>query len=166
MLRSTLRVDTELIRLRDEIQYIRSFISILTICYGNRVQFRIIHDDINDHILIPKLLLQPLIENAVKYSLGIVEVSVISITLRETAEGLTIMIKDNGVGIPDSVLKDLSAGPEAGFLQDVLDIGEKGIGLKNVIARGRIYYGAQFSFRVDSIIGQGTEITMILPIKG
>jgi two-component system sensor histidine kinase YesM len=165
MLRSTLRVDTELIRLRDELQYIRAFISILTICYGNRVQFQITEDNVNDNLMIPKLLIQPLIENAVKYSLGIVEISVISITVRESAEGLQIVIKDNGVGMPEDVIKDLSRGTEAGFLQDILEIGEKGIGLKNVITRGRIYYGAPFSFDVLAGTNQGTEITMIIPIK-
>ncbi|WP_373692331.1 sensor histidine kinase [Cohnella silvisoli] len=165
MLRSSLRVDTELISIHEEIRTIRAFISILTICYGSRVKFDIIDDHISDNIQIPKLLIQPLIENAVKYSLGIVEVAVVSISLHETADELTIVIKDNGVGIPDEVLKDLSPGTEMNFLQDVLDIGEKGIGLKNVIARGRIYYGSRFAFDIHTAMNQGTEITMILPIK-
>ncbi len=165
MLRSTLRVDNEQIRLADEIRLIRAFTSILSVCYGNRVQFNIVDDHIRDDLLIPKLLLQPLIENAVKYSLGIVEIARISISISERADELRFVIGDNGVGIPDDVLKELTRDAELNFAQDVLQIGEKGVGLKNVMARGRLYYGSRFFFDIRTSAGQGTEITMVIPVK-
>ncbi|QJD86924.1 sensor histidine kinase [Cohnella herbarum] len=165
MLRSSLRMDTELISVRDEIGTIRAFTSILSVCYGNRVQFEIVDGHVSDSIQIPKLLLQPLIENAVKYSLGIVEVAIVSIRIEETDEELTVVIKDNGLGIPEEVLKELKTAAELNFPQDVLNIGEKGIGFKNVIARGRIYYGSRFTVEIRTAANQGTEITMIIPNK-
>lgn len=165
MLRSTLRVDSEQIRLLDEVRLIRAFTSILSVCYGNRVQFDIIDDHVRDDLLIPKLLLQPLIENAVKYSLGIVETARISVSVSERADELRFIIGDNGVGIPDDVLKELSRDAELNFVQDVLQIGEKGVGLKNVMARGRLYYGSRFVFDIRTSAGQGTEITMVIPVK-
>lgn len=165
MLRSTLRVDTELIRLQDEIGYIRAFTSILSICYGSRVEFRIVDEHARDHIVMPKLLLQPLIENAVKYSLGIVDVAKISIAIEESPDQLSFTIRDNGVGIPEEVLRDLSPGAGMNFTQEALDIGEKGIGLKNVLARGRIYYGSRFVFDIRTAANEGTEIKMTIPTK-
>jgi two-component system sensor histidine kinase YesM len=164
MLRSSLRMDTELISVKDEIGTIRAFTSILAVCYGNRVRFEIVDEHVSDQIRIPKLLLQPLIENAVKYSLGIVEVAFVSVRIAETADELAIVIRDNGLGMPEEVMKDLKPSTESNFAQDVLEIGEKGIGIKNVIARGRIYYGARFSVEIRSADRQGTEITMSIPI--
>jgi len=165
MLRSTLQVDQEQIRLQDEIRLIRAFTSILSVCYGNRVQFNMTDQHMRGDLLIPKLLLQPLIENAVKYSLGIVETARISISIIEQADELRFVIGDNGVGIPEDVRKELTYNAEINFAQDVLDIGEKGIGLKNVIARGRLFYGNRFAFDIRTTAGHGTEITMSIPIK-
>ena len=165
MLRSALRVDSEQIRLADEIRLIRAFTSILSVCYGNRVVFRIQDEHVRDDLPVPKLLLQPLIENAVKYSLGMVEVADISISITEQAEQLQFRIRDNGVGIPGDVLKELGRYAESNFAQEVLEIGENGIGLKNVMARGRLYYGNRFGFDIRSSARQGTEITMVIPVK-
>ncbi|MFD0712709.1 sensor histidine kinase [Paenibacillus sp. GCM10027626] len=163
MLRSSLRLDSELISIRDEITTIRAFTSILSICYGSRVRFEI-DDRVGGTVQIPKLLLQPLIENAVKYSVGIVEVAVVSIVIRESFEELNVVIKDNGIGMPEEALKDLKPAVEMNFAQEALDIGEKGIGIKNVIARGRIYYGPRFVFEIRTAANQGTEIAMTMPI--
>ncbi len=164
MLRSSLRLNTELISVRDEMGTIRAFTSILSVCYGSRVRFEIVDEPISDDLRIPKLLLQPLIENAVKYSLGIVDVAVVSVLVAETANELTIVIRDNGLGIPEEVLKDLKPATESNFAQDVLEIGEKGIGIKNVIARGRMSYGSRFSVEIRTAERQGTEIRMSIPI--
>ncbi|MFC5406708.1 cache domain-containing sensor histidine kinase [Cohnella soli] len=166
MLRSTLRVDTELIRLRDEVAYIRAFTSILSTCYGSRVAFQITETHAHDDILIPKLLLQPLIENAVKYSLGIVETAKISIEIEELDEQMRFTIRDNGGGIPEDVLEKLQSVSHDNFALEVLEIGEKGIGLKNVLARGRMHYGAAFQFDIRTVAGEGSEITMTVPKKG
>lgn len=165
MLRSSLRTDTELISVRDEIRMIRAFTSILSVCYGSRVRFEIADDSASEAVRMPKLLLQPLIENAVKYSVGLVEVAIVSIRIRETEEGLVIVVQDNGVGMPEEALRDLRAAAELKVPRDALDIGEKGIGFTNVIARGRMHYGSRFVVDIRSAPGQGTEITMIIPIQ-
>jgi len=164
MLRSSLRMDTELISVRDEIGTIRAFTSILSVCYGSRVRFEIVDEHVSDELRIPKLLLQPLIENAVKYSLGIVEEAVVSVRVKETPGELTIVIRDNGLGMPEEVLKDLKPSTESSFAQDVLEIGENGIGIKNVIARGRMHYGARFVVDIRPAEPRGTEIAMNIPI--
>ncbi|KIL38013.1 hypothetical protein SD70_29195 [Gordoniibacillus kamchatkensis] len=166
MLRLTLKADSDLIRLEEEIAYIRAYTSILSACYGERVHFDIIEDPATKDCHIPKLLLQPLIENAVKYSLDAIEVAAITVAFQHVPEGLEIKIKDNGIGMSEDTIRNLALTLEANFVRDVLDSGEKGIGLKNVIARCRVYYGERFKLAIRSRLREGTEIVLLLPLNG
>lgn len=166
MLRLTLRVDSDLIRLDEELAYIRAYTSILRTCYGERIRFEILDGSVSQDYKIPKLLLQPLIENAVKYTLEAIETAHITVSFQDVGEGLEIKIHDNGVGMSDETVRQLVAGLEANIVRDVLDIGEKGIGLKNVIARCRVHYGERFAMSIQSGLNQGTAITLRLPLNG
>lgn len=143
-----------LIPLEQELDLIRSYLAIEKVRFGKRLN--IVFDiDADLKLLIPPLILQPLVENAVKH--GVYpkrEGGTIQITIKETAEAANIIVADDGVGIlPDKVeclLKDKN-------------VAEAGIGLSNINKRLQRHYG--YRLDIQSSLGKGTVITVKIPHK-
>jgi len=97
---------------------------------------------------VPTLILQPLIENAVRHGVS-QKVGGGTVSIEASLEGadLRVVIRDTGVGMPDGVQAALSAG----------------VGLRNVHDRLVHLYGEQYAPRIDTFPGQGTAITVRVP---
>lgn len=109
-----------------------------------------------------KMLLQPLVENAVFHGLEPKEGSG-TIFLNSTLEGdiLKIAIRDNGVGIPAGKLAEIRYA----LASPVYDT-SRNVGLANINARIRLQYGQEYGMLVDSMEGDGTCVTLLLPARG
>lgn len=153
----------EFIRLKDEIQNIRNYISIQLIRFDNRfeVVFNITEEIMMCHVL--KLILQPIIENSFIHGFkgkkhgGRMEVSAI----RE-GENLIIKIEDNGNGMSEEKLSELNT-----YLTDKEDrvVREKrrSIGIKNVNSRIKLSFGDIYGIKIESKENNGTTVSIILP---
>lgn len=145
-----------------ELQYIETYLSIQKLRFGARVNYEIICDpDLSlDHYKILPLLLQPIVENAVSHGLEGIKINgLITIQLKLLEEGLVkITISDNGVGMSH---EDLCA------LRDRIENGEgfasSSIGLYNINQRIRLLYGKEYCLQIDSELGTGTSVTLLLP---
>jgi two-component system sensor histidine kinase YesM len=123
--------------------------------------------DIADEIYeykIPKLILQPLVENSILHGIELKkEKGTIYIHSFVEENHLNLIVMDNGLGIPPDKKEILQAQLEnAEEMQDHLG---KGIGLLNVKDRLQIYYSDKYQFKLESTLGEGTSITLRLPLK-
>ncbi len=160
LFRSSIGLKDPLITLEKEITIVRNYVIIQKTRFDERLDFRM---DVPEHLhdaLIPKLTLQPLIENAIRYALEPnIEPCTISITVSEEEQGLDIRVSDNGPGMSPEFIKDLQMGR-------VKTRGE-GIGLANIAERIQIVFGPEWGTVIESEPGQGTTIHVRIPyLKG
>lgn len=148
--RSNLNHWGENIDLIAEIENIKSYLNIEKARFGDRLNVNFnIEEDVNCNI--PPLLLQPLVENAIKHGLlPKEEGGAITIGARKCLEGTYIFVKDDGVGFM----------PEELFLEK--DANKK-IGLNNIDKRLKNLYGLENGLSIESEPGKGTTASMIIP---
>jgi len=150
----------ELISLRDEIAHVESYLRIQQIRYGNQLEYEIqVQEEILDSVL-PKLILQPLVENSIYHGIREKEgEGMIGITGRKAENGdVLLCVEDNGVGILPEQLKNL---------QEKLVSGEKvhqeGYGIFNVNQRIQLNYGVPYGLSIWSQAGKGTKVEIRMP---
>lgn len=157
--RAALSKGRETITIEEEIRNVKDYLSIQRIRYSDVFTFEF---DIRGEVLgglIPKLTIQPLVENAIyhglktKGSLGLLKVT------GEIVEGkIKIIVSDDGVGMLPERLEALVKKPESPE-QAV------GYGLRNVNDRIQLYFGDEYGLQIESQLGQGTEVTLWLPFQ-
>jgi len=166
MFRYSIKTQSELVPLNDEIHHVMDYVSIQTIRFDNRFT---IYYDIPDEYLnyrVLKLILQPVIENSINHGFKHCMISG-DITISATAQEnvLCIRIRDNGIGMDEQQLQNLND-----LLHSESKLNELGhrehqsIGLKNIHSRIRLYYGAVYGLHVESKEKEGTTITIHVPI--
>ncbi len=151
-LRSTLDYDpAHCIRLADEIETIRLYLDIETVRFSDRLT---IEYDIQEAALqarVPGLILQPLIENSIKYAIATSAAGgTISINARIVDDQLLLEVVDSGPGI---------VSPD----QDVE--GRSGIGLRNTLERLRTLYDNRYSFALETLRPHGLRVTVVIPYE-
>lgn len=154
--RLALNNGNEQIQLKSEIEHVRQYLFIQQQRYGDQLNYRIEELASYDDYLVPKLILQPLVENAIYH--GIKEVSrpgEIRLRVYEDDHHLVISVYDNGQGF-DSIMKE-----EA---RDKL-VRQGGIGLSNVDKRLKLQFGEAYHMEWESQPDQFTEIRLYLPLN-
>ncbi|HET6143733.1 MAG TPA: histidine kinase [Candidatus Acidoferrales bacterium] len=150
ILRRLLRKHETFVPLQEELDFIDDYLDIEVARFGR--ENLVVHKEVNDDTLeafVPSMLLQPIVENALKHGLA-GKLSGGELTIRtELQDGrLRVAIEDNGVGIP----KDRIA-----------QVFQDGIGISNVHERLRVLYGADFRMDIESKEGEGTRIRIEIP---
>jgi two-component system sensor histidine kinase YesM len=166
MMRFSLKISDDLIPLEEELKYVRYYVSILQIRFADRLNITVEDDEDMRQCVIPKFILQPLIENAVKYSFREQAEAKVFIRIRREDNRLILTVADNGPGISKEWVQQLRTESLAFQFEHVLNNGSEQIGLRNVLARCQLYYWTLFAFEIDSTMKQGTSIELILPIQG
>ena len=155
----------DVVPLQKEIDIVKKYIYLLNCRISGKVNLSVSISG-SENVLIPKLILQPLVENA--YIHGIKPKNgkgSIMIETRIKEESLELSVIDNGVGMDEAEkrqLKKLFAGEEPGIKNAY---NWQSIGLKNVNDRIRYLYGERFGIHVTSTAGVGTMIQVILPCR-
>lgn len=161
MMRSSLEVTDQPISLQSEIDLVTTYLEIQKMRFGDRFNYEVnIYCNI-DHYNIFPLLLQPLVENSVIHGVAEKEDSLIRVIVLENNRNLIIQVIDNGVGMSKLTLSRLER--ELNERDDGLNI-THGIGLHNVNKRMKLYYGNEYGISMNSTLGQGTTVTLSLPI--
>ncbi|WP_248925841.1 cache domain-containing sensor histidine kinase [Paenibacillus hamazuiensis] len=144
--------------LRDELDFIAKYCELQRIRFQERLQFRIELEAGLEEIKLPKLLLQPLVENAIIHG---IEPLFRPCTLTVAASRRFRRFDHSVDSLEEEVLEIQVADDGAGF--DAAAGGES-VGLSNVRERLKLAYGRGM-FRIDSAIGQGTTASIIIPWK-
>ncbi|OMF21798.1 histidine kinase [Paenibacillus sp. FSL H8-0548] len=167
MMRYSLNLNSDLVKAKEEMNYIRDYLFILQLRYEDRLQVDIEEDLAVGSLLIAKFILQPIVENAVKYSLEESGVAKISLRVKREQDKLCMTVADNGIGMDADLVEHLMKELSAADSVDILNSGGDSIGLRNVLSRCRLYYGEQLEVSIDSTRGEGTEIRISIPaVKG
>lgn len=163
MLRFSLKLDNDFVRLNDELQYLREYVSIMELRFKQRLHIEI-HDSWNTHeAVIVKFMLQPLVENAIKYSIEFAPVAKVQVRAERVHDQLQIQVEDNGIGMSESFVHDILHQSKLDEFDPVLHTQGKRIGLRNVLARCRLMYGDKAQIVIHSVQNKGTLIQMTIP---
>ncbi|AJY73873.1 cache domain-containing sensor histidine kinase [Paenibacillus beijingensis] len=164
MMRYSLNLHTDRVKVSEELDYIRDYLFILKLRHEDRLIVNMEEDPAADGLFISKFILQPLVENAVKYSLEKGAVAEVTIASRVEEERLLLSVKDNGIGMSPGLTADLMAETRQSDVTDILSSEGNSIGLRNVLSRCRLSYGSRFQLILNSEPDKGTEITLQLPL--
>lgn len=147
----------EYITVADEIAHVQNYIIIQKMRFGNRFEYEINVQPGIEQDLTLKLLIQPIVENAINHAIDEYRVTPLHIRISARADenSLFYIIEDDGVGIPEQRLKELL----------VVSSGKSGIGLKNVHERIRLSCGEPYGLHVESEEEVGTKVSIWLPRK-
>ncbi|AJD90257.1 hypothetical protein JMA_09400 [Jeotgalibacillus malaysiensis] len=154
MLRYSLKTEHTEVPLAEELTYMKSYTDILKIRYGEQLKVTINDDSSALGLLVPKFTLQPLIENAVKYSFTQKHHAEIEISITDQNHSVIVAVSDKGEGMTEDLITNLKDFEES----DVLKSKGYSIGLRNVIGRLKLYFGDRFSYDIKSKPGIGTEM--------
>jgi sensor histidine kinase YesM len=151
------------VTLREEMEFVEEYLRIQTRRFGNRIRYIRNCRVEPETIRIPCFTLQPFVENALLYGLEPKEEGgVLRIKISQYKDRVRIRILDTGLGMDEQVLAGLK-------VRDSVPMGiEQGrsIGIKNVMARLRIFFDAQEDFRMYSKLGRGTLVWISFPPGG
>lgn len=157
LLRNTISKTDEFITIKEEIDNLKHYVLINNTRYGDRIDVQyFIMPNCYDY-LVPKLLLQPFIENSFFHGFPSREDGRIEILIREEKDNINVRIIDNGVGIESQKLETLK------IVKKASSKGLSGIGIKNVNDRIKLIYGNDYGIEIKSELGKGTEIIILLP---
>jgi len=164
MMRYTLNLKSDIVQVKEEMDYMRDYLFILKLRYEDQLLINIEEDEAASHLIIAKFIMQPLIENAVKYSLEKEGEAVISLKTRIVEQQLWLTVKDNGIGMSSNLIESLISEVGNDELEGILKSEGRSIGLRNVLSRCHLSYGERFAVQLESELGEGTEITLQLPM--
>ncbi len=148
-----------IIPLRKEIEHAKNYLLIQKLRFGDAFDYSF---DVSEDILdmdIVKLVLQPIIENSINHGLKEGEVGLIKVKGYKNNGYVYLSISDNGYGMIEETRLALENS-----LKD--ESSSKGVGLKNVYMRLRVYYGNKADMKIESALDIGTTITLIIPEGG
>lgn len=158
LLRASLPGAIQEIPLRDELQYAGQYLSLQKLIKGDFLEWDITADpDVLD-CKVPKLILQPLLENAMKHGFAkSLDVAMLVIVAKEENGKLLLDLCDNGAGMEKEVLQSIL---EEKKLQGQ---DREHIGIQSIQRRIRYLYGAGYGLTVQSTPGEGTVVSLSLP---
>lgn len=154
--RNSLNKGEDIISLGAERTHVSSYLEIQQIRYSDILQYEIaIPDDLLD-CRVPKLILQPLVENALYHGIKNRRgMGKIIITGEADGTDLLLKVADNGAGMDEEQVKELQAG--------IYEDKHTGLGLVNVHKRIRLYCGEPYGLSFESRVGVGSVVSVHLP---
>lgn len=159
LMRYTIDHHSKNVTLKEELDFIRSYINIQQTRLGEKLKYM---EDIDSTLLdylIPKLLLQPLVENSIIHGIQHRE-GFIKVHIFKGERDLQIIISDNGRGANEDLIQTIQQS-----LKDAsLPIDSKGIALSNVNERIKMMYGKQYGLIVSSWMDEGFIAKINLPL--
>jgi two-component system LytT family sensor kinase len=145
------RSDLDLVSVSEEFDFLRTYLEIEETRFGERLTVQVSLDPSIADEPVPPLILQPLVENAIKHGLWPKPTGgTLYIGALNDDDKVRLIVRDDGVGWPEHSRRSNAGSPG-------------GIGFKNVVERLQLLYGTQARLAVSRFAGQGTQITITIP---
>lgn len=154
---------TDLVTMETEMNFTKSYLDILNMRYGGQLHISIHMHPNDQNALVPKLFIQPIVENAVFHGLSDRIASgngELYLSFSRTNTQCCLLIRDNGVGMEANILEKLRS-----IISDLNPNPKDHIGLHNVMLRMNLVYGDSFHVNVESEPGKGSSFYLYFPYK-
>lgn len=157
--RTSLNQGKDIISIREELAHVRSYLEIQQVRYQDILRYEIaVPEDLYEY-KIPKITIQPLVENALYHGIKNKRgQGTITITGERSENGFVLYVRDNGIGMTQERLNEVRAG-----IQKLSYTGKEIYGLYNVNERIRLNFGETYGISIESIYGEGTCVSISLP---
>lgn len=161
------RKDERFLTLAEEIKYTDHYIFLIKKRFGDKIRFEKNMEEEALQYKVPRLILQPIIENAIEHGIEPIGKGTVTLTIAIKENLLEIEIRDDGQGMEENVASKLQYDLENWSKLNVEEMGvtsQGKIGVLNVHSRLRLIYGEEYGIRIVSAYNKGTAIKMNLPI--
>jgi two-component system, sensor histidine kinase YesM len=159
LMRISISNKKQYVTIEEEISYIIKYLFIQKTRFRDKVDTEIIIDDDIKNITIPKLIIQPLVENAFVHGFERKKgKGFIKIKGKKIEDRILFEIEDNGVGMSEEELQHILSSSG-----DVPSVNHTGLGISSVHNRIQFIYGKEYGLTISSVIGQGTTVHVLLP---
>ena len=157
--RTSLNQGKDIISIREELAHVRSYLEIQQVRYQDILRYEItVPEDLYEY-KIPKITIQPLVENALYHGIKNKRgQGTITITGERSENGFVLYVRDNGIGMIQERLNEVRAG-----IQKLSYTGKEIYGLYNVNERIRLNFGETYGISIESTYGEGTCVSISLP---
>ena len=163
--RNFLSKGDRVIPLEREINIVKDYLSLQKLRYGDIIEDEYLIGEGTGQCMIPKLILQPLVENSIYHGIRLTgEKGTILIKTELTDGDLHIFVRDTGVGMSEEQIEYLLSDHEGESLENLGETSES-FGLWGTIERVRLFCGKKDVVRISSELGEYTEIEFIIPTE-
>lgn len=159
------------VSLKDELSNIKNYFTIQKFRFEDHIQYNLYFHGVEEedvqYALVPKLILQPIVENAIYHGLELkMGEGHVQIHITATQEKLFLEITDDGIGMDDEQVCMLNGEEESTTFEKKTDgeIPHTGIALRNIKNRLKLYWGKDAQVIVSSIPQKGTEVSFVMPL--
>ena len=160
LLRQSISNDQEEVELEKEIEYVKNYLTIQKMRYKDKLEFFIYVDPRVAHVPIIKLVLQPLVENAIYHGIKYKETKGnLKIYAKPVDGRVEIVVADDGIGMDEDVMEHI-------FDEHRKEQKRNGVGVPNVQKRLQLQYGSEYGIRYESVKGAGTKVVITIPTDG
>jgi two-component system sensor histidine kinase YesM len=159
LFRISLSSGREIIKLSEEIKHVASYLKIQKVRYEDMMEYEIHMEDDAGDLFIPKIILQPLVENAIYHGIKNKNAAGrIWVHAKIDEERLIVTVEDDGVGIPDDKLNEINDALKAETGSTI------GYGLYNVNKRISLAFGKEYGLHLTHSNKGGTLVTVKMPV--
>ncbi len=161
--RSSLSRGEDIITIKEELEQVSIYLEIQQLRYRDILTYKITSDEAFNNFATPKLILQPVVENALYHGLknkegkGLIEIEVSSLN-----KDILITVTDNGIGMPPEKIENIN-----NYIKNknnnIQPNNENGYGIINVNERINIYFGRKYGLTYMSEYGKFTKVQILLP---
>lgn len=157
LLRQSISNELEVVSIQQEINYVKSYLSIQKMRYRDQLNYTIEVEDSVQQYSIIKLVIQPLIENAIYHGIKYKEEQG-NITIKgyEVDEKIVIEVSDDGIGMDEETLANI-------FIKKETNLKRNGVGVYNVYSRLKLHYGQRSEMSYESAPNKGTKVKISIP---
>lgn len=160
-----------LVTLEEELSNVENYYIIQKYRFGERLKISIEYGNEDDlsilELFMPKLILQPIVENSIYHGLEPkIGEGYVRIKIERTSQYLLIRISDNGIGMTAEVLDRLNSRLIHNSSDKLTEADERngGIAVENVNNRIKLLFGEQYGIHINSILNLGTDVEIVLPV--
>ena len=159
--RYNVKKSSDTVKLSEEIELVDSYVYILNVRFAGEIEFI---KDIDESLLdvhVPSMIIQPLVENSIKYGIKDVEPGEGKVTLSVYREDdyACIRVSDNGIGTDEEIIEKI-------MNHEKHPSETRGVGITNVMARLDLFYNNKEVFEMKSHKNEGTHVTIKIPLEG
>ena len=158
--RYNVKKSSETVKLSEEIELVDSYMYILNVRYAGEMLFEKDIDESLLNVMVPSMIIQPLVENSIKYGIKDLEPGEGKVTLSVYREDgfACIRVSDNGIGTDEEIIEKI-------MNHEKKPSETRGVGITNVMSRLDLYYNNKEVFEMKSRKNEGTHVTIKIPLE-